>query len=151
MAILSETPCVGIQDGLSAHDFSKEVEYGQTFYFNSSIYLKFMSLPGANFRAVGYEAQPRVFMASEESSIVRAWEIPELDNWLFSNMLYERETMTFGTEISERTCTIILDDGGEDETIIVGRASLGADPVEALGDAMIQIFALSNFDDLRRV
>jgi len=83
--------------------------------------------------------------------MVRAWEIPELDNWLFSNMLYERETMTFGTEISERTCTIILDDGGEDETIIVGRASLGADPVEALGDAMIQIFALSNFDDLRRV
>lgn len=151
MAILSESPCTGIRDGLAAHSFSIEVEPGQTFYFNSQIYTYFMSLPGANVRAIGHEAQPRVFVQSDLHSIIRAWEIPELDNWLFSNMLYERETMTFGTEISERTCTIILDDGGEDETIIVGRAPLGADPVEAVGDAMIQIFALSNFDDLRRV
>ena len=151
MAILSQTSCSGIQDGLAAHSFSIEVEAGHAFYFNSLIYTKFMSMPGQNFRAIGHETQPRIFTKDEVHFIIRAWEQPELDNWLFSNMLYEEMSMTFGTEISERTCTIILDDGGENETIVVGRAPLGADPVEAIGDAMIQIFALSNFDDLRRV
>lgn len=151
MAILSQSPCVGIQSGLTDHAFTTAIEPGQTFYYSGQIYTYFMSLPGQNFRGIGYEAQPRVFTPSDLHFLIRGWEQAELDNWLFSNMLYERETMTFGSELSERTCTLVLDDGGENETIIVGRCPLGADPIEALGDAMIQLFALSNFDDLRRV
>lgn len=148
MAILSQTSCSGINDGLLSQSFTNDVETGHAFYYNSQIYTKFMAMPGQTFRAIGHETQPRIFTKDETHFVLRAWEIPELDNWLFSNMLYEEGSMTFGTELTERTCTLRFAGG---ETTVVGRAPIGADPVEALGDGIIQLFALSNFDDLRRV